>query len=201
MFRTNLMIQLRTPTWELLNQVKNKKALKTLEHLQADYIIRDYARPVLMLIERAFNPPTNAPDALLGKWSNQEFQARAKALKQKFEAITLRAGHSVYHRMKEIDDELDDLFTRAISTCWFQVDKSTFNNGPTIVCYPIKVERHFFAKQAFDPSEFHEASPEADMDVFHVENQHSQNLFDHNSDREEETMDPIEIVAVSGGAE
>ena len=201
MFRTNLMLQLRTPTWELLNQVKQKKALKTLEQLHNDHIIQDYARPVIMLIERAFNPPVNSPDVLLDKWPNQEFTTKAIELRRKFELLVSRAGHSVFYRMKEVDDILDDLFTQHVSTSWFQVDKATFNNGPKIICFPKKVERNLNSRTAFDPSEYQEASLEAEMDIFHVDNQHSQNLFDHNADTEEEIMEPIEIIAVSGGHE
>ena len=196
------MNQLRAPVWELLNQLKHKDRLRTLSQLQTDVIIQDYARPVIMLIQKAYNPPEDTPDAIVAKWENQAFQIKANSLKLKFESLVSKAGHSMFHRMKEMDDELDDIFTRSIRACWYKLDRNMFDDGPQIICFPRIVEQAFFAKTAFDPVAFHEASLEAsENDSFHVENQHSQSLFDHNSDQDDEMMEPIEIIAVSGGAE
>ena len=202
MFRTNLMIQLRAPTWELLNQIKQKKSLKTLEQLQMDIIVQDYAKPVIMLIQRAFNPTETNVDALLIKWADHDFQLKARELRNRLNSFAKKAGHSIHHRMKEIDDEIEDLISRSLRTCWFKVDKNKFDEGPLVVCYPKQVERNLLAKQVFDPSEFNEpllVSSNGDFS-FHVDNQLSQNLFEQDSDQDE-SMDPIEIIAVTGGSE
>ena len=186
------MNQLRTPVWELLNQLKHKDRLRTLDQLQADVIIQDYARPVLMLIQKAYNPPGDSLDAIVAKWENQVFQTKAENLRQKLDSLVTKAGHSMFHRMKEMDDELDDIFTRSIRACWYKLDRNMFNDGPQIICFPKLIEQAFFEKQAFDPVAFHEASFEAnENEIFHVDNQHSQSLFDHNSDHNDETMEPI----------
>ena len=197
MFRTSFMIQMRSPSWELLNQVKHKKSLKTLEQLQSDVIILDYANPVLMLIQRAFNPQTSSPDPLLDSWSSQASQ-KNHDLEKKLKSMLTRAGHSIFYHMKKLDDELEDLFMHNIQASWLRVDKSLFDKGPQIICFPKNVEEALLTKRAIDPSRFDERALNLTDSDFHVENQHSQNLFDQEPLSPEESMEVIEIVAVTG---
>ena len=196
------MLHLRSPTWELLNQIKQKKSLKTLEQLQSDIIVQDYAKPVIMLIQRAFNPTETNVDALLIKWADHDFQLKARELRNRLQSFAKKAGHSIHHRMKEMDDELEDLLSRSLRTSWFKVDKEKFNKGPIVVCFPKQVERNLMLKQVFDPSMYNEPlidSHDGDLGFeFHVDNQLASQAFDQDSDHEE-SMEPIEIVAVSGG--
>ena len=191
------MVQIQSPTWTLLNQLATKKSLRTLSQLQNDVIIQDFAKPVLMLIEKAFNPKSNELDPILVNWSARSIQRKAKDKAARLVALQSRAGLNVHTKMVRLDDEIEEILTRVIKTSWFKVARSTFSNGPQIVCYPKMVENALINKEKLDPLPFDESEENsAENDSFHVQNENSQTLFDEPMD--EEHMEPIEIVAVSG---
>ena len=190
------MSKAREPAWELLYQLKHKTSLKTLQQLQTDIIILDYARPLLVLIKKAFNPPEKM-DALLTQWSNKDSLIKINDLQTRFKAMKLRAGHALASKMASIDSELEDILTARINCTWLHVKKSTFDDGPQIICYPCKVEDALFTNTPLDPTPFDESFLESD-DEFHVENNSSPSLFPI-PETEEEMV--IEIVATSSMAD
>ena len=198
MFKTNFMIQIQRPTWALLNQLVSKSSLSTLDQLQNDYIIQDFAKPVLTLIEKAFNPTDGELDPILANWSSRSIQRKAKDQKNRIQALQERAGLNVHTKMVRLDDEIEEILTKTVQTSWFKVARATFANGPQIVCFPVKVEQAIINKEKLDPTPFDESHINVTSDFeFHVENQHSQSLFPLEPMVEEESMDPIEIIAVS----
>ena len=196
MFKTNFMLQIQSPTWALLNQLVTKKSLKTLKQLQNDVIIQDFAKPVLMLIEKAFLPQKNEFDPILTNWNSAAIKKRSKDKIARLNALSSRAGLSVHTKMVRLDDEIEEILTRAINTSWFKVARATFEDGPHIVCYPKMVEMALLNKEKVDPTPFDESNLDVNSDdYFHIDNHHSQSLFANR--QEDEDMEPIEIVAVS----
>ena len=186
------MTKAREPAWELLYQLKHKTSLKTLQQLQTDIIILDYARPLLVLIKRAFNPPEHS-DALLSQWSNKDSLNKINDLQSRFKAMKLRAGHALANKMGSLDNELDEILTAKINCTWLHVKKSTFDEGPQIICYPCVVEDALFTNTPIDPTPFDETYLETE-DNFHIENNNSPSLFPI-PETEEEMV--IEIVSTS----
>ena len=193
------MLQTQGPVWALLHQLVSKDSLKTLQQLQNDYIIQDFAKPVLMLIEKAFGPIHNEMDPILTNWASKTMIRKAKEKRTRLLALQARAGLNVHTKMMRIDDDLDELLTKVVQTSWFKVAKATFDNGPQIVCYPIEVERALFAREKLDPTPYDESRIQPiSEEEFQVDNQHSQALFPLEPVIEEEEMEPIEIIAVTG---
>ena len=54
MFRTNFMMRIRMPAWELLHNVKHKTSLQSLKDIHDDAFLMDLAVPVILAIEAAF---------------------------------------------------------------------------------------------------------------------------------------------------
>ena len=130
-----------------------------------------------------------------------EMQQRASDLGTRLRAMATRAGHSIFFTMNKGDDELEALFTHHIEAGWLRVKKQTFDDGPQIILFPKLVEENWLKRQAFDPSTFDEKIVELNDDGFHVQNMSnstSPNLFNDQTDHNEETMEVIEIIAVSG---
>ena len=195
MARTLFMHQVRSPAWELLNQIKNKSTLKTLDQLQTDVIILDFAKPVLQLIQKAFHP-LDSDDPILTSWANRQLDNKAVELRERFRAMINRAGSSLHGKMRLIDDEIENILTKPLNCSWLNLDKIYFDDGPRLICYPKLIEDSMLSRRFVDPSQFDETVMpiENDEDDFHVANFNNNQTMPSNN---EEEMEIIQIVATS----
>ena len=153
------MEEIALPSWDLLCLVRHKKSVKTLDQIQEDDHIQEFAKPVLLLIEKAFKPPVTNHDVILGRWrARSDRMDEASKLNKKIRSMTLRAGMCVFNRMSIIDSELEELMTKTIECTWFQIKDVLFEKGPEIVCYPKQIQEALLTKSSIDPSPFDESA-------------------------------------------
>ena len=198
MFRTNFMVKTSIPVWNLLNQIKSKTTVKSLKQIQDDQIIMDFAKPVLFYIEKAYlsnEAYQNSPvDPMLRKWHNVDFKRKNLNLKIKIQALVDQTSKSIETSMNALDDKIESVMTRSIQASWLRIEKSCFEQGPIIVCFPKCIEEAVRYNLPIDPSIYDETpAPTESVTEPEIEVVHSQSLFPI----EEEEMETVHIVAVS----
>ena len=200
-FRTNFMQKVAIPAWNLLNQIKSRTAAKTVKEIQEDKIIMDFAKPVLFFIQKAYLDnaayKSSPLDPILRAWHNSDYRRMNTNIKIKVKSLVNKAGASVAIQMDALDHQIDGCATFPVEASWFKIEKSNYENGPFVICFPQVVEEAVRFNIPFDPSPFMEVKPpspeaaENEAAEFIVES--SQSLFPI----EEESMETVEVIAVN----
>lgn len=200
-FRTNFMQKVAIPAWNLLNQIKSRTAAKTVKEIQEDKIIMDFAKPVLLFIQKAYldnaTYKSSPLDPILRAWHNFDYRRLNTNIKIKLKSLVSKAGSSVAIQMDALDQQIDGCATFPVEASWFKIEKSNYENGPFVICFPQVVEEAVRFNIPFDPSPFMEVKPpspevaEIEEAEFIVES--SQSLFP----TEEESMETVEVIAVN----
>ena len=201
MFRTSFMLKVSTPAWNLHNQLKSRTAANTLKEIQEDKIIMEFAKPVLFFIQKTFLDNeayrTSPLDPMLRSWQNSDVRRKNLQAKIKLESLISKTGENLAHQMMAIDQMIDGCATFPVQASWFKLEKSDFDNGPFVICFPQVVEEAVRFNIPFDPRPFMETPPSL-PEIHAVEDDEfvvvsSSSLFPI----EEETMETVEVIAVN----